>query len=367
MSFRKDGIVVLLGAGASKEAGVPTSMDMINDIENLIINGRQLDGVDWATYRDLYFCVKSAILYGDGLKGTFGNRTNYNIEKLVNTLSELEKRESHPLYPFIGGWSIKILELAGPNFGNVKHLREAILDKLKAWVTIRIYARASYYAKLFAFKNEYNFPLRVFTLNYDLCIEKHHGTAILERGFDERTDLPAAENRTWDWRRFEDNENVPVDMYLYKMHGSIDWERDSEGNLTYSDEVTQIPVPDLIFGTNYKLQYVDPYLFFAYEFRRYTLDCQLILTIGYGFGDEHINGMLAQALSHDLRRRILCVIWAQDGTLEDRKKEIKDSLRIRNDDQVIVKCMMAKEFMEQSLTRNNLEQTIPEEENILQP
>ncbi len=287
MSFRDNGIVILLGAGASKDANIPTSMDMIKDIEKWIFDGKRVDGTEWGEFRDLYCCIRSAIYYSDGIHGKFDGKVNYNIEKLVNTLRELEERENHAIYPFVGGWNIKLVEVAGASFTNIKKFREAIVDQLKAWVTISNYDAADYYKKLFTFQDEYGFPLRVFTLNYDLCVEKHRNSAVLERGFDE--------NRRWEWRRFEYNENIPVDIYLYKMHGSIDWERDGDSNLTWSDEIAKVAVSDLIFGTNYKLQYVDPYLFFAYEFRRHTLDSQLILTIGYGFGDDHINGIIGQA------------------------------------------------------------------------
>ena len=127
---------------------------------------------------------------------------------------------------------------------------------------------------------------------------------------------------------------------LYKMHGSIRWERDVAGGgivrLVDNDPET----PDLIFGTDYKLQYIDPYLFYAYEFRQYSLDASVILTIGYSFRDEHINGILAQALHNDPKRRI--VVVTPDPELEiSRFCEVNQDLKSK-----LVACRAgAKEFL----------------------
>ena len=84
-------------------------------------------------------------------------------------------------------------------------------------------------------------------------------------------------------------------LYLHKLHESIDWERDPQSeNIIESDKTPDIP--DLIFGTDYKMQYIDPYLFHAYELRKYSLESSIILTIGYSFRDEHINKILERAL-----------------------------------------------------------------------
>jgi hypothetical protein len=70
------------------------------------------------------------------------------------------------------------------------------------------------------------------------------------------------------------------------------------GKLTFSDSTSKIKVDDgqIIFGPKYKLQYVDPFLFLVYQLRRLSLEAKLILVVGYGFADEHINGILWQAL-----------------------------------------------------------------------
>lgn len=95
----------------------------------------------------------------------------------------------------------------------------------------------------------------------------------------------------WDWRLFDEGPNEEIRIFLYKLHGSLDWSFAEDGTVSYSDSPSKIADERvaLIFGTSYKLQYVDPFLFLAYQLRRWTLDAaRLVVAIGYGFMDEHI-------------------------------------------------------------------------------
>lgn len=333
MYFREDEIIILLGAGCSAEARIPTSIQMIETIEKHVES-------KWSEYKKLYNYLKSSIYYADGIGGKFNQEVNFNIERLVNVLNELEKKEEHTLYPFVGNWNIKLIELAKFDFVNIKNFKNEIMGSLKEWVTKDDYADASYYSKFVDFQKQYQSHIRIFTLNYDLCLEKKAAGAKIERGF--------GENRRWDWKRFEFNPNNPIDIFLYKMHGSIDWRRDGD-ELTFSDDTGRVDNPDLIFGTNYKLQYIDPYLFSAYEFRKYSLEAKLVITIGYGFGDEHINGILAQALKSDSQRKLLCV------GLNAEEEKIKKVLLLENGVQITVEKKKAKDYLENDLKIEKLE------------
>lgn len=339
MYFREDEIIILLGAGCSAEAGILTSVQMIEAIEQLI------EG-DWKDYKELYHYIKSSIFYAEGIGGKFGE-VNFNIERLVNVLSELEEKEEYTIYPFVGNWNIKLIELAGFDFKKIKNFKNKIMERLKKWVTKDDYTDAGYYSKFVDFHKQYQSHLRIFTLNYDLCLEKNGGDVNIERGFDE--------NRKWDWRRFDFNTNNPVDIFLYKMHGSIDWKRNNNGELTYSDDTSRVDNPDLIFGTNYKLQYIDPYLFSAYEFRKYSLEAKLIITIGYGFGDEHINSILNQALKSDSQRKLLCV------GIGITAEKINKALSYKDNEQIKVSTKNAKDYLQNDFEIGKLEKLYPQD------
>ncbi len=137
MTSRSKDIIFLLGAGASAEAGIPVSAEMINLVEKSLKPGPE---------QGLYNHVKSAIHFSAGLKGRFGNAVPFNIETLVNTLYALERNEEHPLYPFIASWSSRFVALAGPEFCNVRTFRQRILLDLKKWMCPEDSAKADYCA-----------------------------------------------------------------------------------------------------------------------------------------------------------------------------------------------------------------------------
>ncbi len=343
MNFKENEIVFLFGAGASVDAGIPTSNKMIEDVEELIQS-------EWADYRELYFLVKSAIIYADGVQGKFDNQDSNNIERLFNVLLELEKKEQHPLYPFIGQWNIKFSEVVKDKYSIIKDFQKVIFEKLREWVSFEE-GKANYYEQIGTFRKEYEYPLNIFTLNYDLCVEDALGsTSKIERGFNE--------NKIWDYKKYEQrSEFSDYDIYLYKLHGSIDWDRDEKtGQIQYKN-INRIKKPDLIFGNIYKLQYVDPYLFQFYELRKYTLDAKLVIVVGYSFGDEHINGILSQALKQDKEMKLL---WVSPNAKKSVVKE-KLGLSIAAQKQIETMQMTAKIFFNKQLKLNTLSDLFPKE------
>ncbi len=354
--FKRNEIIILLGAGASVEAGIPDSNKMVHEIERLVSN----DSDEWSCFRDLYRYIRSAIFYADGLDGIFGDNVPFNIERLVNVLDELHKKERHALYPFVGAWNPKLLDVAGNEFENVLKFRSAIIRILRnEWVALPEKERASYYTGLLRFQKEYEHPLRVFSLNYDLCVENTCDREKVQMGFDERT---------WDWRLFDETPDDPAPLILYKLHGSVDWYFDKDDRVTYSDSPSTIKDEEvaLIFGTSYKLQYVDPFLFLAYELRRWTLDAaRVIICIGYGFNDDHINGILQQSLRQDSKRKLLAVIGPSDDETAGME-HISDQLQLKaQKDQIVVKAYGTKKFLDSALTIAELSKLFPEEEELI--
>ena len=351
--FKRDEIILLLGAGASVEAGVPDSNEMVLEIEKLVSHND-----NWTCFRDLYRYIRSSIFYADGLDGIFDDAVPFNIERLVNVLDELHKKERHTLYPFVGAWNPKLLDVAGANFECIRKFRSDIIDILrKEWVALPKKESASYYSRLLWFQKEYGYPLRVFSLNYDLCVEETCPRESVQRGF--------SDERAWDWRLFDETSDDPAPLMLYKLHGSADWYFDKDGRVTYSDSPSTIKDEEiaLIFGTSYKLQYVDPFLFFAYELRRWTLDAaRIIVCIGYGFSDDHINGILGQALRQVCKPKLLAVTGPGDECAV--KKRIVERLEVQGD-QVIVRASGAKEFLEKGLTIDALAELFPPEMDLL--
>ncbi len=320
MSRSKD-MIFLVGAGASAEADIPVSGEMINKVEQLLDH----DSI-WKMHCPLYNHVKSAIYFAAGLKGRFNSDVQFNIETLVNTLYELERNEEHPLYPFIASWNSRFVSLAKPDFSGVKEFRRLILEALKKWMCPENTAKANYYQGLQSLQRDLNYPLHIFSLNYDLCIER-----LDKQGFRVETGFPDfGPEHSWSWERFETEETAP-EILLYKLHGSINWKRDpATKNLFRVEQIQSVDAEqmEIIFGRDFKLEAADPCLFFAYEFRRFSLMTKLVVIIGYGFGDTHINKMLTQCVRNDPERRLLVIQRCAETDASQKALIIADKLEL---------------------------------------
>jgi hypothetical protein len=359
MTSRSKDIIFLLGAGASADADIPVSAEMINLVEKSLKPGPE---------QGLYHHVKSAILFSAGLKGRFGSAVPFNIETLVTTLYELERNEEHPLYPFIAAWSSRFVALAGPEFCNVRSFRQRILADLKKWMCPEDSSKADYYRGLVTLQRDLNYPLHVFSLNYDMCVEDLNNSEFhVETGF-----ADYGSSHAWDWERFVDTEtgnNVMPQLVLYKLHGSINWKRSPETKELFCVKQVQsvnAEEMEVIFGREFKLEAADPYLFYAYMFRNLSLLAKLIVTLGYGFGDAHINKMLTQSLRNDPERRMLVIQRCDESVCDAKAKEITQLLDLGDGGlgQVKVQSGTVKQFLESPNLADLLGQLIPESKDV---
>ena len=273
-----------------------------------------------------------------GLQGKFKDDVTYNIETLVNTLYELERNEEHPLYPFIAAWNSRLVSLADAEFVKVRQFRRLILRQLKKWVS----------------------PDDISLADYDLCIERlnNPNDFRVETGF-----AGVGPKFHWDWERFEDSKSGPIlpEIYLYKLHGSINWKRDASKNLFCLEQTESIHPEnmELIFGRDFKLEAADPFLFYAYEFRKYSLETKVIVSIGYGFGDGHINKILAQALKRDENTRLLVIAHCKtDEEAKQKALVVSETLSVKPE-QVVADKGSAKEFLQTVDLHNQLLALIP--------
>ncbi len=360
MTSRSKDIIFLLGAGASAEAGVPVSAEMINHLEELL----RTKG-DWKKFNAIYNHVKSAIHFSAGLKGKYRDEVAFNIETLVITLVELERNEEHPLYPFIASWNSRFVALAGPGFKKVRELRHKLLAVLKHWMCPDDSAKADYYKGFVALQRDLTYPVHVFSLNYDLNVERlAQSDYRVETGF-----AGYGPGHPWDIERFLDMEaskNLPAQMVLYKLHGSINWKRDQTSKNLYAVEQVETVDEDsmeVIFGRDLKLEAADPYLFYAYEFRAFALGARLVVILGYGFGDPHINKMLTQCMRSDPLRKLLVIQPSgQSGDESEKKRRfVAEQLELDEDQasRVILQCKTAMEFLSEANLAASLVEMLP--------
>ncbi len=333
--FAKDKIVILLGAGASCDAGIKNSFQMISEIQNSLQN-------EWKDYKELYDYIHSSHYHLERIKGYDSRDISFNIENLVGLLDSIIKiaTKDVDVYPFIGSWEKELHIVAGTKLEKAKGFKEVILEKMKnSWLSPEEFvSKSAYYKKLKEIG--YNYPLKIFSLNYDMCVEKNLDGIPLERGFND--------HRIWDYRLYEPAEEKEINYFLYKLHGSLDWKRDKENRLTYTDNISNVEPSkmEIIFGVQNKLQSYDPYLFYFYSFREACIDAELIVVSGYGFLDKHINDNITSAIKNDPAKRLLINAYERDLQPFENKVIEKTSIKREN---LVILNIPAKNFFTENL------------------
>ncbi len=102
---------------------------------------------------------------------------------------------------------------------------------------------------------------------------------------------------------------------VYKLHGSLGWVRHKttlyeRGALKDRDDVPveSDEIPDeLIFAVDNKLKATQPFMWMMNRFWEHVTHAPFIVTIGYSFGDAHVNEIIAQAMAVDPTRRLIAV------------------------------------------------------------
>jgi SIR2-like domain len=126
--------------------------------------------------------------------------------------------------------------------------------------------------------------LKVFTTNYDLCIED----ACRCQGIDVITGFQPSTGQ-WSPSVFQ---SVAPGINLYKLHGSLSW---SYFSAVPPDSANQPLVesyppqwnkePELLLGPGLKLQHDDPFVTLYCEFHRAIRRAKVCVAIGYSFRD----------------------------------------------------------------------------------
>lgn len=193
----------------------------------------------------------------------------------------------------------------------------------------------TFYQKL-AMRNKDLSRIRVFTTNNDLFNETALDSLNIHyiNGFSgglRRFFNPALFNYTWSKRmdtsidKYEPIENL---VYLYKIHGSINWRESTPlpGNYFEIEEFPSSGLTSdkacLIYPTPTKQDKSlgAPYVDLFREFQNKLLEPHSVLfIIGYGFNDRHVNDIIYRALATN--STINVVIFSSKPKNEDREKK----------------------------------------------
>ena len=180
--------------------------------------------------------------------------------------------------------------------------------------------------------------LEIFTLNYDLLVEQaleRHRVAYFD-GF------VGAHQPFMDTRAMEDD-NLPIRWArVWKMHGSVNW-RLSDGTVyrTVSGGSSSSSAGSLIHPSNMKYEQSrrGPYLAMQDRLRSFLRQPgAVIVCLGYSFGDQHINEMIAEGLSGNATAVVFAPLFGELSKYDEAARLAKrlPNLRLMAFDSAVI-------------------------------
>jgi hypothetical protein len=362
----------LLGAGASKDAGLPLATEITRQALQHINDESPQNESALLNY------IVSAVI---GHNGHAGQRPDElpDIETVVSAVELLIERESLEIVPFVQAWdgAVSQIGVTHPSwrlphfswgryargdksidrgqlqdFGNhiatyVQKQMEEAFTRSNTPVYHRLHARLiqdlcrtletpnpellNYLHPLVKHAAEQDLPIA--TLNYDLTLE----TAGDNLGIPVDTGVSA-------WRETGQVAFGKQSLRFLKLHGSLGWTsgRPRPGTLASYLDLTQPdpfqPVPPVegeepavIYGKRGKLRAQGPFLELRHHFTQALESFASLVVIGYSFQDDHVNQAIGAWLRRsDLRRIFVVDPSITDNTIYESGNEFLQALRRLN-------------------------------------
>ncbi|MFB2584934.1 SIR2 family protein [Herbiconiux liukaitaii] len=330
---------VLLGAGASADAGLP----LTNQLAQELVRRFGLQHQRSPLTRVLNFVYGAMVSHeteqgGDPFAAV-------NVETLFSAIRLLRDRNTHEVAPF-ASWRAGVgaldassdaralsrrveqgaLKATGPRFGSgddlldairaVVHqetgvggdgtsyaeleplLRELVAEILSSPVTV------DYLSPLADLALSQPGGLDVITLNYDLTIEMmaEQRSVPVRRGIE-----------TWRPGEDLDIESADGTINLTKLHGSIDWATEtwSRERGTLPQKIARVASggsrhsdPAIVIGNREKLETEGSTLALLRRFEQSLRRAERLVIVGYSGGDAHVNAVVRDWANADRRRTI---------------------------------------------------------------
>lgn len=319
--------MVLLGAGASADADLPTAAGLTNKMLDHFAKGNRLDEQLDPAFRYVHHTVEAD-------RAARGRSDGADIERLFSVVDLLARLDTNLLTPFVERWhggierisatpSVMLdrereIDRALSNMLNINFPRSSggellsiirevakpvksveslfgrvqleMLNCLPGLLEPPDSADITYLSPLFEISAR---PITIASLNYDLVAEscaERMGVSIC-RGVDSWLTHDAL-----DW-------GGSSDVDLLKLHGSMDWSTNRErGDFNLIDpREDRARLPGVIFGEGNKLRADGPFLPLFGEFSSRLTRCDDVLVVGYSFRDDHVNSALMRWADRDCR------------------------------------------------------------------
>lgn len=264
-------VVFLVGAGASVDAGLPLVAQLTKELRARLPDVRDINGEGGAEFSELFDALAA-----------YEPEIEQNYERFFEWLIFLAKAQ---MGPFSKAVTFKLdKRFVDASYRLAWGIKKLVSDILSARHQCIEYS-PGYFARLGDFMPGTG-RLKVFTTNYDMCIEE----GCRSQGIDVTTGFCPTSGQ-WRPSLFW---NGTTSINVYKLHGSLNWGlSDDLSNLPKRPLLEHYPPqwdkePELILGPGSKLQPDDPYATLYAEFHRAIRQAKVCVAIGYSFRDEHI-------------------------------------------------------------------------------
>ena len=318
-------VAFLMGAGLSASAELPASVALANRFKariQTIADGSRAP----VLLKNLFYYLEGGIRLQRAKRG-LDPSSDVNIEDIAIAARRLHDRETNALAPFISGWHPHLLQMLLQEASLLDQFLDALFDHLEEDLRTPAAEKIAFMDRLADICQD-NGGLDVFTLNYDLCIEKAlestHNFQVID-GFD---------SSGWNPKLFkQDGHSV---LRLYKLHGSLNWINSPVMGLVSlahldTEAATELfgMRPHLVFGTDVKLSGQQPFFSLAHLFFEALCCVDLLVVVGYGFGDEYVNALIDQSMRSNRRLRLLVVSRTADELAVQHDQLLGSNRRVR--------------------------------------
>jgi hypothetical protein len=210
-------IAFLIGAGAGADANIPMSNQLAEKLKDTLAKNAatseantRSSGCNARELLSAFNFLDGGIRFQEGVLDRDPD-TPVNIEQIAVAALELQGRLRNPLAPYTAGWHQRIVELEHEHRDLMSTFVDFIYTQLEQWLTIDDDNQTSYMARLGDIAQR-NVGIDLFSLNYDLCIEKALTAA-------RRPFTNGFRAGIWAPTTFQGNHQIR----LFKLHGSLDW------------------------------------------------------------------------------------------------------------------------------------------------
>ena len=180
--------------------------------------------------------------------------------------------------------------------------------------------------------------IQLFTTNYDTLFEQ----AARKLGFTIIDGFSFSHPRVFNGTNFNydivyrersrikpDESFIPNVFQLYKIHGSIDWQRGKEGEII---QVEKTDTPCVIYpaSNKYESSYEEPYIEMIARFQQ-TLrkEGTLLIVAGFGFKDKHLQNVIKEAVFQNPHFHMLVVCYDEKGISKELVPDfLTDELKV---------------------------------------